>query len=190
MILSCSRDESESNIDVKDFGKGKRIELTGNQIVLTEQIDVNSDGHPDYIITLEKHNKDEIYYVQNAFYMKIEKVTSFLQVTNTFDPVLITDNSISLRKVDDISIWHIINYYEINELIEETDNSLNQAFLSKTDEYETIQPIGTKYIPIAMIRESGTYYGWVELEMELSAFVLKRIAFCKTVDKKIEIGSI
>lgn len=190
VMLSCSQDESEPNIDVKDFWEGKRIELTGNQIALTEQIDINSDGHPDYIISLEKHTKDGIYYMQNAFYMKIEKVTSFLQVTNPFDPVLITDKSTSVQKVGDMTIWQMINYYEVNELIDKISTFPNQALLSKTDEFETIQPLGIKYIPVAMIREGVTYYGWVEVELELSAIVLKKAAFCRTGDKKIKVGNI
>jgi len=189
-MLNCSQDESELSIGVNDFGAGKRIELSVNGIQLSEIIDINSDGHPDYIISLEKHDKDGIYYMQNVFYIRIEKVTSFLQDINPFDPVVLTDNSISLYKVGDISVWYMINYYEVNELIDEIDNNLNQAFLSKTDEFETIQPLGIKYIPIAMIKDGITFYGWIEIELELSAIVLRKIALSKIGNKKIRVGSI
>lgn len=189
-LFSCAQDDVESDIVINDFGSGERIELPANGIALHKTLDINSDGHPDYIIALEKHEKDGIYYMENAFYISIEKVTSYLQVANPFNPIVVADNSVDLRKVNDILIRHIVRYYDVHEVIDEVEDSNFQAFLSKTDELETVQPVGLKYIAVALNRNGITYYGWIEIELETSAVVLKTIAFSKTGNKIIKVGGV
>jgi hypothetical protein len=191
LVVNCSNDERNDFI-IQDFGAGKRLAFPDDipYMLLTENIDLNADGHPDYLISLSQYKEDGIYYKDDANYITIQGLTSYLKVANPYEPMLLVDKSKSVRKVGDIVLTHIVRYEQVGQEIANIDSSQLESFLVKVDELDAIQPSGVQYIPLVMQKNGSNYFGWMEAELDLKSITIKRIAFCTTPEKEIRIGQV
>ena len=190
LFLPACRENEETDIIEQNFENSLKIQLPGNVAgaVTTRDVDVNLDGHPDYAIRIEKYPKDEVYYQEEAFYMSIAGLPADADETNPFSPVVIIDLSATARKVGQVAVWNMAKFFQTGDSPADSDGTSRAALLSKTDEFETIQPLGVHFVYFTMSGERGPYHGWMQIELEESAVTVRRTVFCTTANKVIKAG--
>jgi hypothetical protein len=186
--MGCSEKE-ESDIIFNDLVPPRKLELQGNLITLSQNVDVNADGHVDYSFEVLKFLKDDIYYKQDVFYITIKRVNSYLQSNNPYEPVVLIDQfSDDLTNVTSIFTWKMAKFYQAKEKVENNSIAFISAFLSKDDEFETVKTKGDYFIPVMMQKGNNTHYGWIHINMEDYSLSVLGYGFCKTPYRQIGMG--
>lgn len=175
MITACDNDSAD--ITVTEL----KLKYTGQGDVgmISIPIDINADSHSDFRFSFAKSTGGD-------FYITIQRLLSFEQEPNPFNPMVFIDADASDIQVGNVDTHKRVDFFRNGQMIwEYVTDDFGRAFLLAENRFE---PKGTKYISVALEQSGDIYYGWIELEFDENTFAVKRIGLNNTSGKKIRAG--